>query len=47
MDWDYRGSLPEATDSVASFQAWFKALDDELVEALSALFRRGLAQAPG
>lgn len=37
QDWHYRGSKPEAPDSVASLQAWYKKLDAELNEALSAL----------
>jgi hypothetical protein len=35
MDWGYRGSIPQTTDSVEGFRAWFQALDAELVEALS------------
>jgi hypothetical protein len=35
LDWGYRDSQMEATNSVASFGIWFKRLDAELVEALS------------
>ena len=35
QDWGYRVSQREATNSVASLNAWYKKLDAELVEALS------------
>jgi hypothetical protein len=37
QDWAYRGSEPEATNSVASLNVWFKKLDAELLEVLSGL----------
>jgi hypothetical protein len=37
QDWAYRGSKPDAANSVASLKAWFKALDAELYEAVSVL----------
>ena len=37
LDWTYRDSKPEATNSVGSLNAWYKQLDVELVEALSGL----------
>ena len=37
QDWVYRGSKPDATNSVASLQTWFKQLDSEMLEALSGL----------
>ena len=37
QDWGYRDSQMEATNSVASLDAWYKKLDAELVEALSGL----------
>ncbi len=35
QDWGYRAAKPEATNSVASLNAWFKKLDAELYEVLS------------
>jgi hypothetical protein len=35
QDWGYRDSQMEATNSVASLNAWYQKLDAELVEALS------------
>lgn len=35
LDWTYRDSKPDAPNSVASLDAWFKRLDTELVETLS------------
>ncbi len=37
QDWGYCDSQPEATNSVASLNAWYTKLDAELVEALSGL----------
>jgi uncharacterized damage-inducible protein DinB len=37
QEWDYRASEPTAPNSVASLQAWYKKMDAELYEALSAL----------
>jgi uncharacterized damage-inducible protein DinB len=37
MDWKYRGSSPQAPNSVAALVAWFAALDAELLAALSEL----------
>lgn len=37
LDWTYRDSQPDAANSVASLDAWFKKLDAELIEALSGL----------
>lgn len=37
QDWGYRDSRPTATNSVASLKAWYKKLDAELYEAVSAL----------
>jgi hypothetical protein len=35
MDWTYRGSTPQTTDSVEAFKDWFQALDAEMVAAVS------------
>ena len=32
QDWKYSGSKPDASNSVASLNAWFKKLDAELLE---------------
>lgn len=37
LDWAYRGSNPDAANSVASLKTWYKTLDAELYEVLSAL----------
>lgn len=37
LDWNYRGSVPEAANSVESLKAWYKTLDAELIEVLSGL----------
>lgn len=37
QDWSYRDSQPEATNSVASLNTWYKKLDADLYEALSGL----------
>lgn len=37
QDWAYRGSKPDAINSVASLKAWYKQLDAELYQSLSEL----------
>lgn len=36
-DWAYRDSEPEKPDNIASLKAWYKKLDEQLLEALSGL----------
>ena len=37
MDWNYRGSSPQAPDSVAALKSWYTTLVAELLAALSEL----------
>ncbi len=37
QDWGYRGSKPDAANSVVSLKAWYKKLDAELLEVLNGL----------
>ncbi len=37
LDWAYRDSKPDSINSVASFNAWFAALDADMYAALSVL----------
>src|SRR5687768_5552883 len=42
LDWAYRDSKPDASNSVASLNAWYQKLDAELVEALCGLSEKDI-----